>query len=221
MLRVLAVLLALCGVAHSEEGGPGESEGKAEAAQTDNQHGGTPKQITVPANSPAPTIININTGKHSGEESHCAQPKDWKEWGSFAWCRSLEWIDAERIIAIWTVVLGIATCILGVATVKPWRATDRLVKGAEETAQRQLRAYVSVTRVEAVVLCHAIGGPIELTQRVILEKLRSNPGRSDGGLHRDNNPRWRGWRWRPYQSSLPRNHAGDRIGDRENDRHGY
>jgi len=137
MLRVLAVLLALCGIAHSEEGSP-----------TDNQHGGTPQQITIPANSATPTIININTGKHSGEESHCAQPKDWKEWGSFAWCRSLEGIDAERIIASWTVVLGLATSILGIATWKLWRSTDKLVAGAESTAKTQLRAYVAVCDVK-------------------------------------------------------------------------
>lgn len=113
MLRALIVLLLLCCSARSEEGGPRESKSKTETAQAGNQHGDAPQQITVPANSFSPTIINIYAGKHAGEEGSCTQPKDWKEWGSFAWCRSLEWIDAERIIAIWTVILGIATCILG------------------------------------------------------------------------------------------------------------
>jgi hypothetical protein len=144
MLRVLAVLLALCGTAHSEEGGPGESKGKADAAQKSNQKGETAQQPPVPTGLPAPPIINIYTAKHAGEESHCTKPKDWKEWGSFVWCRSFEWIDAERIIAIWTVVLGFATCILGIATWRLWSATDRLVTGAEDTAERQLRAYVLV-----------------------------------------------------------------------------
>jgi len=44
--------------------------------------------------------------------------------------------NAESIIALFTVILGIATWFL-------WRATKRLVEGAEDTAQRQLRAYVS------------------------------------------------------------------------------
>jgi hypothetical protein len=145
MLRLIAFfLLVLSTQAFSEEGSPREPESKAEAAQGDNQHGSTPKQITVPANSSGPTVININTGKHANEESHCARPKHWKEWGSFAWCSSLEWIDAERIIAAFTVVLGIATGILGIATWKLWRATDALVTGADKTAERQLRAYVSI-----------------------------------------------------------------------------
>jgi hypothetical protein len=38
-----------------------------------------------------------------------------------------------------------ATVLLFVATVGLWLATVRLVKGAEKTAERQLRAYISVT----------------------------------------------------------------------------
>ncbi len=48
--------------------------------------------------------MNVYTGKPAGEEGHCASPKDWKEWGAFAWCRSLDWIDAERVIAVFTVI---------------------------------------------------------------------------------------------------------------------
>jgi hypothetical protein len=40
MLRILAVLLALCGAAHSEESGPRESERKTEATQSNNGHDG-------------------------------------------------------------------------------------------------------------------------------------------------------------------------------------
>jgi hypothetical protein len=43
--------------------------------------------------------------------------------------------NAESIIALFTVILGIATWLL-------WRATKKLVEGAEATAKRQLRAYV-------------------------------------------------------------------------------
>ena len=41
-------------------------------------------------------------------------------------------------------LLVIFTGLLFVATWRLWRATDRLVTGAESTAQRELRAYVSV-----------------------------------------------------------------------------
>jgi hypothetical protein len=48
-----------------------------------------------------------------------------------------EWLHkhGEAIIALFTIILGIATWLL-------WRATKRLVEGAEDTAQRQLRAYL-------------------------------------------------------------------------------
>jgi hypothetical protein len=157
MLRLIAFfLLALSTQAFSEESSPREPEHKAEAAQTDNHHSAAPKQITVPANSPAPTIINISTGKHAGEESQCAKPKDWKEWGSFAWCRSWEALDAEKIIAAFTVILGIATW-------KLWRSTDALVKGAEETSERQLRAYVFA--VAGRVRRFAVNEPVEIEVR--------------------------------------------------------
>jgi hypothetical protein len=31
-------------------------------------------------------IVNAYIAKHAHEESECAKPKDWKEWGLFAWC---------------------------------------------------------------------------------------------------------------------------------------
>src|SRR2546423_983870 len=43
--------------------------------------------------------------------------------------------NAEAIVALFTVILGIATWLL-------WRSTKRLVEGAERTAERQLRAYI-------------------------------------------------------------------------------
>jgi hypothetical protein len=140
MLRLLLVLLVLSTPAFSEESGPGKSKGEAEATQADRQHG-QPAQPSSPSTS-AP-VINVYTSKHAGDEVHCAQPKDWKEWGSFAWCRSVEWIDAERTIAVFTVILGIATGFL-------WLATRNLVREAKETSKRELRAYISVTPVNVV-----------------------------------------------------------------------
>jgi hypothetical protein len=48
-----------------------------------------------------------------------------------------EWLhkNGDALIALFTIILGIATWLL-------WRATQSLVKGAEKTAERQLRAYV-------------------------------------------------------------------------------
>jgi hypothetical protein len=46
--------------------------------------------------------------------------------------------NAESIIALFTVILGIATWLL-------WKATQKLVVGADLNAERQLRAYISFT----------------------------------------------------------------------------
>jgi hypothetical protein len=48
-----------------------------------------------------------------------------------------EWLHkhGEAVIALFTVILGVATWLL-------WRATKALVIGAEDTSKRQLRAYV-------------------------------------------------------------------------------
>jgi len=51
--------------------------------------------------------------------------------------------NAESIVALFTVILGIATWLL-------WRATKKLVEGADKTAERQLRAYVFVKEIDVV-----------------------------------------------------------------------
>jgi len=127
----------------SKESRPGKPEHKAEAPHANNQRRGDDfQQMPVPFtfwfnSQPLPPVINVYTKKHANDKSECAEPKNWKEWGSFAWCCSLEWIDTDRVIAIFTVILGTVTFFL-------WLATRKLVRGAEQTAKRQLRAYVFI-----------------------------------------------------------------------------
>lgn len=144
MLRVVVILLALCCAANSEESSSRKSETKTEAAQNDNQHGSAPKQITVPANSFSPTIINIGTGKHSGQESHCTKPKDWKGWATFAWCMTDDWLDAERTIAIFMVILAVSTIGLWLATRKLWKASEAGLANLE-------RAFIFVKNISLTV----------------------------------------------------------------------
>lgn len=49
--------------------------------------------------------------------------------------------DSERTIALFTVLLVLATLFL-------WKATRDLVLGAEKTAERQLRAYIGVVEID-------------------------------------------------------------------------
>ena len=70
-----------------------------------------------------------------------------------------EKIEIERSLAKYagwtaaiTLLLVLVTGILACFTYKLWVSTHRLVEGAENTAQRQLRAYVSVALAEIIDL---------------------------------------------------------------------
>ena len=52
--------------------------------------------------------------------------------------------DGEAITAFFTLVLGISTIGLWLSTQKLWRVTDRTLGHAEDTAKRELRAYIGV-----------------------------------------------------------------------------
>ncbi len=142
LVLLCIITLNLSAPAFSKESSPREPKRKTETSNPDDKKSDETQSYPynlpswISAQPPA-QVINIFTAKHAGEKSECPEPKDGKEWASIAWCHGLEWIDAERVIAVFTVILGFATWAL-------WRSTDRLVRGAEETAERQLRAYISI-----------------------------------------------------------------------------
>jgi hypothetical protein len=59
------------------------------------------------------------------------------------WLASIDW-NPEAITAASTVALAFLTLILAIGTLFLWLVTRRLVIGTEETAKRQLRAYIHV-----------------------------------------------------------------------------
>jgi len=61
----------------------------------------------------------------------------------FSWMTFIDW-KPDAITAAATIVLAALTTILAFGTIFLWRSTRRLVFGAERTAERQLRAYVTV-----------------------------------------------------------------------------
>jgi hypothetical protein len=76
-------------------------------------------------------------------------PVDWPTWTT----------------AAFTVVIAIATVVLAIATIRLWVSTNRLAEGAEQTSQRQLRAYVSVRPL--TVLNFVSGEKIRVSLRVL------------------------------------------------------
>ena len=58
--------------------------------------------------------------------------------------------DTDRWLVRLTAILAVATALLVIATGFLWNATKQLVGGAEDTAKRQLRAYVFVGEAEII-----------------------------------------------------------------------
>lgn len=67
-------------------------------------------------------------------------------------------VDLTNDVAIFTGGLFAATIALFLATCALWWSTRRLVKGAEDTAKRQLRAYIHVPSTELTIHPEEIGG---------------------------------------------------------------
>jgi hypothetical protein len=82
------------------------------------------------------------------------RPKDgsltgeWMFWRTIAspleWLAVIDWTP-EAVTAAATVLLGSLTFVLAFGTLFLWFATQRLVRGSEKTAERQLRAYISIS----------------------------------------------------------------------------
>jgi hypothetical protein len=87
-----------------------------------------------------PPTINISVGgqlEMKANNEHAERHEEGTNW-------------ADRLVALFTALLVIVTAWLVYYTKNLWAATGQLVKGAESTAQKQLRAYVMIKRVEMV-----------------------------------------------------------------------
>ena len=60
-------------------------------------------------------------------------------------------------VAVFTLILTVFTGILAWATYSLWKATQQLVTGAENTSERQLRAYVTLDRIMTNKVINADG----------------------------------------------------------------
>lgn len=83
------------------------------------------------------SLPSVAFGKDSNAPPACIYQDGILGVSNYSFCTVKSFIDPEWTIAIFTVVLGIATWRL-------WLATDRLVEGSDATARSQLRAYVMV-----------------------------------------------------------------------------
>jgi hypothetical protein len=175
-LRCIVLIFALLVTSpgFSQQSSPGESKSKTETPKQEDQKSDALKKAPAPYpfwlfSNPSPPIVNVYTAKHASEISQCAEPKDWKEWGAFTWCRSLEWLDAERVIAIFTAVLSLSTIGLWASTRKLWEASDKQLAATE-------RPWVKVDRItpRSDLVFEGGEGKIDLTVVV------GNKGRSPG-----------------------------------------
>ncbi len=88
-----------------------------------------------------------NAETHKNDGHNCATPYSTFKVGlNEGWRVAHEY--HEEIIAVATVFIAVFTIILGLFTISLAASTDKLVRGAERTERRQLRAYVGVHEIE-------------------------------------------------------------------------
>lgn len=124
---VFVVLFA--GVAHSKEN-PNSETTETKKAPDNEQRGSNNNPITVKI------LPSPDADTKAAKEEHYREEKASED----------KWLTRS------TVWLAFVTTPLAVFTALLWIATWRLVKGAEDTAKRQLRAYVSVASAEIIDL---------------------------------------------------------------------
>lgn len=91
---------------------------------------------------------SVGTGEDAKQDANYGAGTKKNEKGYMR--RFLEFVEIyeKAIVAISTIFIALFTVTLGLATIFLSRATRDLVRGAENTAKRQLRAYVSVANAE-------------------------------------------------------------------------
>jgi hypothetical protein len=90
----------------------------------------------------------------------------------YGWFCAIDW-KPEAITAAATVLLAFLTLTLAGGTIGLWFATRRLVRGAENTAERQLRAYIFVSDSSRV------GGPSPAPEfRIVVKNFGQTPARN-------------------------------------------
>ena len=130
------VLLALCQLAYSQEPPQAprvESNEKSKDSPPANDNSKNNSQLlTPPPSIPLQSIPSIDTNKTSEDTNNGRDEAS--EFTIFLGHR-IKFTDS--FLVLFTFLLFVVTGLL-------WWSTRRLVKGAEDTAQRQLRAYVSI-----------------------------------------------------------------------------
>lgn len=148
-LAIVAALLSLgltLGVhsqpTRSEQGGASQEREHTQEPQ-EQAHNPTPTEQGKPGSENAQS-------DHGDRTEHDPSNGD-NETGLSSWARQwwglfVEFVHANEnfLVALGTLVTAAFTAILGAATMGLWIATRRLVKGADRTAERQLRAYVGM-----------------------------------------------------------------------------
>jgi hypothetical protein len=136
MLRLLALTLVLiCGAVYASEISIQKQEQPTEADKNTKHN--------QPEAKNNPLVINVNSADPAKDASGDEQTHELEH-------SHIEHRIAEGTIALACItgVLAVATIVLAAFTYGLWRDTAKLVIGAEDTAKRQLRAYVDINRGE-------------------------------------------------------------------------
>jgi hypothetical protein len=121
-----------------------------------------------------------NTGQQSRNENRYDQTSNDCVSGEWVFFTLLTWpirrvaeVDwkPEAVTATATIVLAFLTLVLAGATLFLYLATRSLVRGAEDTAERQLRAYVSVDKARVI----GVNGSQQPKAHVVIKNYGQTP----------------------------------------------
>lgn len=141
-MRWLLLLLVLsAGIAQSQEPPKAprvEAKQKAENSPKSQDQSKAIPPVAEPAATAPPQTTQAKTSK-AGEHAQNSGEEGTEFWSPFFGYRLKV---TDTLLVLFTAMVFGATWLL-------WRATDKLVTGAEDTARRQLRAYVGIEKLES------------------------------------------------------------------------
>ena len=122
-MKYILILLVIIFVATSAKSEQRNQKTTETQAKTQKYQSGTEQR---------PLFVNVIPTQKSAEESKAEEQERDKK------------ILNDKIITWSTAFLAVVTAILAIFTAFLWGATRKLVVGANDTAERQLRAYINI-----------------------------------------------------------------------------
>jgi hypothetical protein len=169
MLRLLAAASAILIIGASDPPSPGSGEAQSQH-ETDPAEKHSNPQPDQPGTPNLPFIVQIQDTP--SQHSIAAKPENNSQW----------YANPDWWVAGFTGALVVATSGLWIFTAFLWGSTRRLVRSAEDTAERQLRAYVFIEPDQLTLALEQSGDTGTLAVRYVTTNTGQTPAHEISGL---------------------------------------